>query len=105
MSRVAPLTADEEQDLFEIANLYPSTTGLPMTVWVRARGNARHDVRIKVCLAHGPSMDPGNTSVVALRPVPRLVAGDLSTADFDAVRAWIGLNTAALIAYWDGGID
>jgi hypothetical protein len=32
----------EAESLFEIANFYPSTTGLPMTVWVSPRGNARH---------------------------------------------------------------
>ena len=36
----------EAEDLFEMANLFPVTTGLPMTVWVSPRGNARHDVRI-----------------------------------------------------------
>ena len=30
-------------DLFEMANLYPSETGLPMTVWVSPRCNAGHD--------------------------------------------------------------
>jgi len=38
----------KNDELFEMANLYPRTTGLPMTVWVSPRGNARHDVRIKV---------------------------------------------------------
>jgi hypothetical protein len=27
----------EPEDLFEMPNLYPSTTGLPMTVWVSPR--------------------------------------------------------------------
>ncbi len=31
---------EEPEDLFEMANLYPSTTGLPMTAWVSPRGNA-----------------------------------------------------------------
>ena len=99
------LPADEETDLFEMANLFPATTGLPMTVWVSPRGNARHDARLKVCRAHGANMDIGNTSVVAIRPAPRLIAGDLSTADFEAVQAWIALNAPALIEYGDGGID
>jgi hypothetical protein len=34
----------ETDDLFEMANLFPRTTGLPMTVWVSPRGIARHDV-------------------------------------------------------------
>ncbi len=44
-------TPDEAEEpdgdeLFEMANLYPDTTGLPMTVWVSPRGNARHDIRV-----------------------------------------------------------
>ena len=36
-------TETAEAELYEMANLYPRTTGLPMTVWVSPRGNARHD--------------------------------------------------------------
>jgi hypothetical protein len=30
----------DDLDLFEMANLYPRTTGLPMTVWVSPKGGA-----------------------------------------------------------------
>jgi hypothetical protein len=33
----------ETEDLFEMANLFPDTIGLPATVWILSRGNARHD--------------------------------------------------------------
>src|SRR5438067_1777754 len=95
-------TTDE---LFEMANLYPRTTGLPMTVWLGPRGNARHDVRIKVNTTHGNQMTVDNTAVVGIRPAPHVVAGRLSTADEQAVFAWIALNSPAIIAYWDGTID
>ena len=97
--------SDESEDLYEMANLYPDTTGLPMTVWVSPRGNARHDIRVKVNMTHGDRMDITNTAVVAVRPTPRLVAGQLSPADAQAVFAWISLNADALVAYWDGQID
>ena len=95
-------TSDE---LYEMANLYPRTTGLPMTVWISPRGNAQHDVRIKVNVTHGNQMTVDNTAVVAVRPPPHIVAGRLSTADQRAVFAWITLNAPAIIAYWDGNID
>lgn len=91
-------------DLFEMANLSPALTGLPMVVWVSERGRARHDVRIKVHMAHGRQMSIGNTATVAVRPAPRLVAGQLSAADMESVRKWIQLNEAALVDYWDGRI-
>jgi hypothetical protein len=96
---------DQDLDLFEMANLYPATTGLPMTVWVSPRGHARHDARVKVNMAHGPSMDASNTAVVGIRPVPSLIIGSLSAADKQAVFGWIERNTAALMDFWDGKID
>ena len=47
----------EPEDLFEMANLYPSTTGLPMTVWVSPRGNAHHELRVRVNVTHGNQID------------------------------------------------
>ena len=96
---------DDTEDLHEMANLCPDSTGLPMTVWVSPRGNTRHDVRIKVNMTHGDRMEITNTAVVAIRPAPRILAGQLSPADAQAVFQWISLNAEALVAYWDGQID
>jgi hypothetical protein len=95
----------ETEDLFEMANLFPATTGLPMTIWVSPRGNARHDVRIKVNMSHGNQMNIANTAIVAVRPCPRMIAGRLPPADERAVCQWVSLNVDALVAYWDGQID
>ena len=92
-------------ELFELANLFPRTTGLPMTVWVSPRGNARHDVRVKVNMSHGDQMSPANTAVVGVRPSPRVIAGRLLPDDRRAVFEWVSLNAAALVAYWEGRID
>src|SRR5215467_4738915 len=82
----AQAEALEPEDLFEMANLFPRTTGLPMTVWVSPPGNARHDVRVKVNMTHGNQMSVTNTAVVAIRPSPHLIAGSLSPDDQRAVR-------------------
>jgi hypothetical protein len=104
--KAPPATAeDENEDLFEMANLYPDSTGLPMTVWVSPRGNARHDIRIKVNMTHGDRMDITNTAVVAVRPTPRILAGQLSPADEQAVFQWITLNSEPLVSYCEGQID
>src|SRR3974390_2714166 len=95
----------EMDDLFEMANLYPRTTGLPMTVWVSPRGNARHDVRLKVNMAHGDRMTIDNTAAVAVGPAPRVISGRLSADDRQTVFDWITLNAPAIVAYWDGDID
>jgi hypothetical protein len=98
-------SAVENDELFEMANLYPRTTGLPMTVWVSPRGNARHDVRVKVNLTHGNQMNIDNTAVVGVRPSPHVIAGRLSPEDQRVVASWIALNADAIVAYWDGDID
>ena len=95
----------DTDELFEVANLFPATTGLPMTVWVSPRGNARHDVRVKVNMTHGDQMNIANTAIVGVRPSPHVIAGHLPPDDLRAVFEWISLNTAALVDYWDGRID
>jgi hypothetical protein len=98
--------AAEADELFEMANLFPGTTGLPMTVWVSPRGNACHDVRIKVNMTHGNQMNIANTAVVGVRPAPHIIEGRLAPDDDErAVFQWISLNADALVAYWEGRID
>jgi hypothetical protein len=92
--------SDAEDNFFEMANLFPADTGLPMVVWASERGGARHDVRVKVNQAHGTRILPGSFAV-AVRPAPRLVAGNLSPADLGAVSEWIRLNEAALVDDWE----
>jgi hypothetical protein len=46
-------------------------------------------------------MPPGNLAAVAVRPAPRLVAGNLSPVDQRSVSDWIRLNEAALVDYWE----
>ena len=96
--------AGDEVDLFEMANLSPALTGLPMVVWVSERGRARHDFRIKVHMAHGRQMSISNTATVAVGPTPRLITSQLSAVNMQAVSEWIRLNEAALVDYWDGRI-
>jgi hypothetical protein len=96
----------DDLDLFEMANLYPRTTGLPMTVWISPKGGAKHDARVKVNTAHGPSMDISAAATVGIRPSPAQLHGpQLSGADFAKVRNWIEVNEAALIDFWEGRID
>jgi len=102
VQQVAEPDADE---LFEMANLFPRTTGLPMTIWVSPRGNARHDVRVEANMTHGDQMNIANTAVMGLRPAPHIIAGRLSSDDQRVVFEWASLNTAALVEYWDGRID
>jgi hypothetical protein len=95
----------EAEAPYEMVNLVPRMTGLPMTVWASPRGQARHDVRIKVNPTHGRQMIIRDAVSVGVRPAPRIIAGTLLPADRQAVLQWISLNEAALVDYWDFRID
>lgn len=77
------LTASD--DLFEMANLHPRTTGLPMTVRVSPRGGARHDARVRVSRQGGDRMVPDDAAVVGIRPQPGLIEGTLAPRELDLV--------------------
>jgi hypothetical protein len=107
MAQPAPVDSHAEpaDELFEMANLYPDSTGLPVTVWVSTRGGAKHDIRIKVNQQDGSKMSLDNTTTVAVPPSARLVHGTLTPQHQTAVFAWIRLNQDVLIALWEGQID
>jgi hypothetical protein len=94
---VQQVTEPDADALFEMALLFPRTTGLPMTVWVSPRGNARRDARVKVNMTHGEQMNIANTTVVGVCSTPHVVAGYLSPDDQREVFEWISLNTTALV--------
>lgn len=107
-ARLAELTAhepDETWDGWAMSNLRPARTGLPMVVWVQHGEGVRHDVRVKVAMTHGDRLNRENLAVVSVRPEPRLLHGELSRDDLDAVVRWIELNERAIIQHWDGETD
>jgi hypothetical protein len=103
--RASRLATGETDDLFEMANLSPALTGLPMIVWISERGHARHDPRVKVSLVHGRRARPDRPASVSVRPTVEIVAGpELDRRDLGLVRQWIELNREAIIAYWNGDL-
>jgi Domain of unknown function (DUF4160) len=103
--RASRLPTGETDDLFEMANLSPALTGLPMIVWISERGHARHDARVKVSLVNGRRARPDRTASVSVRPTVEIVAGpELERRDLELVRQWIELNREAIMAYWNGDL-
>ena len=91
------------QALFDMANLRPERTGLPFVVFISQKGGARHDVRIK--LARTAKVRPSEMITVAVRPVPRVIRGNISAREFAMVSNWLELNRDVLVGYWDGVIE
>ena len=88
---------------YEMANLFPDSTGLPFVVWVSYKANARHDVRVKV--SPGLKAMPAAMKSVALRPEPHIVKGEMDPADFRLLSRWMKRNRGVILKYWDGTID
>ncbi|MBV9033855.1 MAG: DUF4160 domain-containing protein [Acidobacteriaceae bacterium] len=99
-----PETTDTDSELlFEMANLSPKRTGLPFVVWISPRGNARHDVRVKV--SPGPRAVPSGMVSVAIRPDVHVVEGEMKAGDLTLLGKWVSLNRDVLIRYWEGDIE
>jgi hypothetical protein len=98
-----PFQHSLEDELFEMANLRPDSTGLPFVVWISSGMNSQHDVRIKV--SRTPRPGPNMTSV-ALRPVVEVTDGPpLSREDLRLLKAWAAINWEPLLAFWEGRIE
>jgi hypothetical protein len=94
----------ETESLFEMSNLRTEDTGLPFVVFVSQKGNARHDVRVKV----GTNINASSINCsVSVRNEIEVVAGvwELNQQYFKLLADWIVLNRAVIIDYWDSNIS
>ena len=96
-------TQDDSELLFEMANLVQRDTGLPFVVWISPKGNARHNVRVKV--SRSPKAVPSEMVSVAIRPDVHVVEGKMSASDLKLLSRWVELNRDVLVRYWDGDIE
>ena len=102
---------DEVLDLFEMANLRKSETGLPVNIYVSSGGtvNERHGPRIKVMNSSSDKFDVHSTVSVMLKKdiVDEDVIGynKLDSKVLNAVRQYINLNYDCLMGYWKDEIS
>ncbi|MBN2652605.1 MAG: hypothetical protein JXR63_09490 [Spirochaetales bacterium] len=92
---------EEKEQLWEMANLRPVETGLPMVIWVSpATGREQHSPRIKVQSVHGDRLSPDRLCSVSISLDPKLVAGSLSAGDCQIVFSFVKKNYELLMQYW-----
>lgn len=93
--------------LYEMSNLRPNETGLPMVVWVNPNtGRERHGPRIKVQTQHGNKVSPDKMTAVGFsRDGSVTNFGGLSDKDFDLVKTFINKNIDILLKLWDDEIS
>ena len=104
MKKLAEKVLDVTQDMWEMANLWPNTTNLPVIVFVSFKGNSKHGPRIKV-MTHKGRMDLDSTVPVSISDNPEVLEGELDVAILKLVKKWVISNKVILMLYWDGKID
>jgi hypothetical protein len=96
---------DELEAPFEMANLRPKSTGLPMVIWVSECGRAKHGPRIKVSLNPGEKSNMDDTVSVTIADSPQVIGGSLASSDLKSVTRYIEVNREVLLEFWNGEID
>ena len=97
---------DENGERFELDVFHPEDQGLPMTVWVRVGVDLSKGIWlddepcIGVCPHHGRSRDTTDIAVLSIAEPERRLCGELTTADHQAVAAWVNKYRDALQRYW-----
>ena len=96
---------EEDADFWTTAVLFPSSTGLPVTIWLPTMLST--DQRAVVLVATSPSeqMDATNAAILGVQPEPHLIVGPLDPAYEAAAVSWIRANREPLLARWSGVID
>jgi hypothetical protein len=87
-----------------MSNLSPKRTGLPFVVWISAGAWIQND-DIRVKITRGPKVKSSEMISVALRPMLRVIDGQLSNEELGLLEQWVQLNLEVLIDYWNGEID
>lgn len=93
--------------LFEMSNLRPRRTGLPMIIWLLIKtGKEKHGPRIKVQTIHGRKAKPEKMVSVSISSKPEIKAGKgLSNQDFKLVSNFIKRFKDDLLKFWNDEID
>ena len=103
IASVTMMETDDDLDGYAMTNVRPQRTGMPFTVWVSPKGNARHDVRVKV--GYHPKLFPAHMGTYSLRPFAYVVGERLSSDDEKVLKQWIDKNIDVVLAHWYGDIE
>ena len=97
------ISVQEEISLFEMSNLRPKETGLPMVIWIKpSSGTEKHGPRVKVQTIHGEKAKLGKTVSLSISDNPEIVAGrGLSTKDLKVAATFVRNNKDLLLKFWN----
>ena len=109
MTRAEKIVEESEsQEQWEMANLRPRRTGLPMTIWVQEPSDdsrTQHGPRIKAGRQHGDRFDPTDSVTVTVEENPKIIGIGLRNHDQRLVREFVRANREPLLDLWNHRID
>ena len=91
-----------EDELFEMANFHPRTTGLSFVVWFSGDPIARHHRPRGKVRVEGEFYPFSLDAPVEWLAAP---APGINSKAFAELTRFVEVNRAALLAYWNGQID
>lgn len=96
---------EEEMNLWEMANLRPSDTGIDnYIIWISSGEAVQHGPRIKV--VKSLRWDKNNNATIPLTGKPRII-GDIgiTQSEFSEIIKWINLNKKTLMQFWNSELS
>jgi hypothetical protein len=92
-------------NIWEMANIRPNKTGLPMVIWIKPKTTEKHGPRIKVQISHGDKIKINNWVSISIEDSPQLFGSGLSIDDFNLIVKFIKNNKDNLLKVWNDEID
>lgn len=90
----------------EMANLRPSDTELPRTIYVSPSNITKHDARIKISNTTTFKFDPFDTFSITVSDKPEVIGKpNISKDDLNKIMNFILINKELLIKLWDDEIS
>jgi hypothetical protein len=100
----AAAAADDEEG-FHLASFRKNVTGVDHTLWLSAKGGARHAAHIKVAIDPPHTLNHTNeTASIAIHD-GSVVNGEVPPWLLSQIQKFIRLNRDMLIDYWEDRID
>lgn len=93
--------------LFEMASLSTKKTGLPLKIYVSAKGNSKHGARIKISSLYGDKIKFDELFSVTISDDPKIIGKhfNIKSEDISKVIEFVLDNKEALLLYWNEKID
>lgn len=101
---------NDENAIFEMANLSTDQTELPMVIWIEVKRPTKHNYpRMKFLNSKDNSLLPSNLVPISIDKIdPKIQVKDvklkISGKDLDILKKWIILNYESLMKVWNGEI-